>query len=617
VSAGEKNNQYDVGHEEERVLRLLQRRSQRWLVLMFSGAAFATSCLALGPSTIARGATAAVNVFPIPGGRVAAPSSQITFRGIPSGQLGAIAVTGSVSGPHTGRVLAHSDGRGGSFVPAAPFRAGETVTVRTGLNIVGGTGGAFSFKIASPAGGIRARAPVPTKRVRGDVWRFASRHDLTPAAVKVTHKGTRAVRGDAFIASQTGPLQNGPMILGRYGGLIWYKPMPRGQSATDFRTQTYRGKPVLTWWQGTVSAAGVGSGEDEIYDSSYRPVATVRAGNGLNSDLHEFQLTPQNTALVTAYYPVYWDASSAGGSKQAIVLDSVVQEIEPDTGLVLFQWDSLDHDPLTDSYQPRPKDPGHPWDYFHLNSIQQAEDGSLLLSSRDDWAGYDVSHATGQTVWILGGKRSSFKMGPNTQFAFQHDIRLRANNRVTVFDDGAGPPVVHKQSRALTLAIDTKKMTATLVSQHEHRPALLAAYEGNMQQLPGGHEFVGWGQQPYFTEFDSQGQMVFDARYVGTNSSYRGYRLVWTGTPAIFPSVATATRRGTTTVYASWNGSTSLRGWRVLSGSNPNSLKAVRARGKQGFETSIRITHAGRYVAAQALDVDGRVLAVSKATKVS
>jgi len=186
-----------------------------------------------------------------------------------------------------------------------------------------------------------------------------------------------------------------------------------------------------------------------------------------------------------------------------------------------------------------------------------------------------------------------------------------------VFDDGAGPPAVHKQSRALTLALDTRHLTATVVSQREHRPALLAAYEGNMQQLPGGHEFVGWGQQPYFTEFDPQGRTTFDARFVGLNSSYRGYRFGWTGTPAAPPSVATSTRRGTTTVYASWNGSTALRRWRVLSGSDPKSLKAFRARGKQGFETSIRITHAGRYVAAQALDGDDRVLGVSKATKVS
>jgi hypothetical protein len=492
------------------------------------------------------------------------------------------------------------------------------VTVRTGLNIVGGSGGAYSFTIALPAGRIRAGAPRLPGRVRGDIWRFASRHDLTPAAITITRKASRAAaRGDVFVASQQGPLQNGPMIIGGYGGLIWYQPVPRGQSATDFRAQTYRGQPVLTWWQGIVSAAGVGSGQDEIYDSSYRPVATVKAGNGLNSDLHEFQITPQNTALVTAYYPVDWDATSVKRSKRTIVLDSVVQEIDIPTGLVLFQWDSLDHIPITDSHQPPPKDPGHPWDYFHVNSIQQASDGSLIVSSRDTWAAYQISHETAAILWTLGGKQSSFKMGPNTTFAFQHDVRLRANNLVTIFDDGAGPPVVHKQSRALTLRLDTQHMTATLVSQYEHRPPLLAAYEGNVQPQPGGDQFVGWGQQPYFTEFDSRGQAVFDARFVGANSSYRAYRFGWTGTPATSPAVTTATQRGTTTVYASWNGATSLRGWRVLSGSDPKSLKAVRATGKQGFETSIRITHAGRYVAAQALGVHGRVLAISKTIQAS
>src|SRR5205085_10424335 len=124
-----------------------------------------------------------------------------------------------------------------------------------------------------------------------------------------------------------------------------------GGVVANFRVQNYRNQPVLTWWQGYTNA-GVGVGQDVIYDSSYRPVAVVQAGNGLRADLHEFTLTPGGTALLTAYLPVYWNASSVHGQKREIVLDSVVQEIDVATGLVLFQWDSLDHVSLNDSYQP-------------------------------------------------------------------------------------------------------------------------------------------------------------------------------------------------------------------------------------------------------------------------
>jgi hypothetical protein len=566
----------------------------------------------------AQAAAAPVNVFPIPGGRLAAPSTQITLRGVPASQLGAIVVTGSSSGVHPGRVLADSDGKGASFEPTKPFKDGETVTVKTGLNIVGGTNGSYSFTIADPAGGIPLAGVRPAPPVKNDVSRFVSRPDLVPTAVTVTKKATKdTAPGDLFIAPQYGPVQNGPEIIGPFGGLIWDQPVPHNDTATDFRVQSYQGKPVLTWWQGNVSFAGTGAGEDEIYDTSYRPVATVKAGNGLSADLHEFTITPQNTALVTAFYPVNWKTSTAKGAKPRIVLDGVVQEIDIPTGLVLFQWDSLDHVPVTDSYQPEPKNTGHPWDYFHLNSVQQDSQGNLIISARDTWAVYKVSHQTGAITWTLSGKHSSFKMGANTTFAFQHDARLGSTNVITLFDDGAGPPVVHKQSRGLSLRLDTTHMTATLATQDEHRPALLSAYEGSDQSLPNGDSLIGWGSQPFFTEFNSRGQENFDARFVDANQSYRAYRTTWTGTPVTKPAVAARVSKGKPTVYVTWNGATTVVKWRILGGASPTSLTAVTTAGRSAFETAIKLSHAEAYVEAQALDSRGQVLGTSLAVKVS
>src|SRR5437016_3873073 len=83
---------------------------------------------------LSSGAPAASNqptvyVFPIPGGRVASPATQITFRGVSINQLGSIQVTGSRSGNHTGQVMPDSDGNGGSFIPSSKFLPGEVVTV--------------------------------------------------------------------------------------------------------------------------------------------------------------------------------------------------------------------------------------------------------------------------------------------------------------------------------------------------------------------------------------------------------------------------------------------------------------------------------------------------------
>ncbi|MBV9823875.1 MAG: aryl-sulfate sulfotransferase, partial [Actinobacteria bacterium] len=309
--------------------------------------------------------------------------------------------------------MADSDGDGGSFVPdpSDPFTPGETVTVNTSLNIDGLHNGSFQFVVATPAGPIPLAHRPAAPRVPGDVWSFYSRPDLTPAAVTITKPDPTAT-GDIFLAPQIGPLQQGPEIVGPKGGLIWFDPLPTDTAATDFRVQFYGGQPVLTWWQGNESA-GVGSGQDIIMNSSYQVVKTVSAANGLLADLHEFQLTPRGSALITAEYPVIVNSTAVGGAAQEVVLDSVVQEIDLATGLVLFQWDSLDHVPIGAGYTPPPNLPKKkgkpavpngswdPYDYFHVNSVGLDRDGSLVISGRNTWAVYKVNRHTGGIMWTL------------------------------------------------------------------------------------------------------------------------------------------------------------------------------------------------------------------------
>ncbi|MFL5861599.1 MAG: arylsulfotransferase family protein [Solirubrobacteraceae bacterium] len=562
-----------------------------------------------------RAAAASVSVFPVPGARFAAPSTQITFRDIPASQFGSIAVTGSKSGAHAGRVLSDSDGDGGSFLPTKPFSAGEKVSVKTGMNIAGGTAGTYTFNVAVPGGRIPAAPPLAAPRARGDVQRFQSAPQLFAPALTVNRLPKGAAPGDLFVGPQAGPVQRGPEIFGPYGGLIWFKSVPRADAVTDFRVQTYRGKPVLTWWQGTVNG-GVGVGQDEIYDSSYRPLTTVKGVNGIQADLHEFQITPQGTALITGYFPVFANASGIKrGSKHRLVYDSVAQEIDIATGLVVWQWDSLDHVALRASYQFVPSDSGHPWDYFHINSIQQAPDGSIVVSGRNTWSITDISHTTAARVWTLGGKLTTFKMGPNTPFAFQHDARLHANGTITLFDDGAGPPIVHKRSRGLTLKLDSARRTATLVLQDEHQPGILAQFEGNLQAQPNGNQLVGWGGQPFITEFNARGRPVFDAHFVGLNSSYRAYRFLWNATPASKPSAALHIAGRKAIAYASWNGATAVTRWQVLGGRTPAKLNVVARAGKSAFETQIKLPSAQTYIEAQALDGNGHVLGTSPPIK--
>jgi hypothetical protein len=562
----------------------------------------------------------AVYVFPAPGSHFASPQTQIAFRGLPVSELGTITVTGSSSGSHTGTVMADSDGDGGSFLPnpSQTFAPGETVTVSTSLNIEGSHNGTYQFQVATPAGAIPLARRPQLPRVKGDVWYFRSRPDLTPAAVTITKSDPNAP-GYIFVAPQIGPLQQGPEIIGPKGGLIWFDPAPTNDAATDFRVQNYQGQPVLTWWQGN-ETTGVGVGQDIIMNSSYQVVKTVSAANGLSADLHEFQLTPRGTALITAAFPVVVNASAIGDSTHEVVLDSVVEEIDIPTGLVEFQWDSLDHVPLTAGYTQPPNQPkkgkpvkpnfsADPYDYFHVNSVAVDDDGNLLVSGRNTWAVYKVNRNTGAVMWTLGGKNSTFRFGRDASFAFQHDVRVRAagDTLLSMFDDGAGPPYVHSQSRALELRLNLASKTATVLSQLDLSPPVLSSFEGNEQEMPGGDDFVGWGEAPYFSQYDSKGNLIFEGRFVDANITYRAYRFSWNGTPATPPAVATSRHGGKMTVYVSWNGATNVASWRVFAGNTSEAMPAVATAQKRGFETAIT-ARAHSYVYVQALDAKGHVL---------
>ena len=571
----------------------------------------------LGAAPGARAAGTQVSVFPIPNDRVATEHTQIVIRGVPASRFGTITVTGAATGRHSGKVEADSDGDGGSFIPDRPFAANELVTVSTGLHVIGasGGGGTWHFRIETPARNVSSR-PLPTfSRVKGDVWNYRTT-TMRPASVKVVTRPRGIADGDLFIAPQSGPAQNGVEMLNRDGQLVWFRTVPRGDTATDFRVQTYQKRPVLTWWQGEITTSGTGRGEDEIYNGSYKHVATIHAGNGLASDLHEFQLTSADTALVTAYQPVIWNASKIKtGSKREIVYDAVAQEIDIKTGLVLFQWDSLDHIALGDSYAPVAHARGVPWDYFHINSIQLLANGALLISARNTSSVYLVNGQTGKVEWILGGKRSKFALGKGVRFWYQHDARIQPDGALTLFDD-AGAPFREPHSRGLTIHLTYgKHMTASLTQQLSDTPPVRGPAEGSEQPLSNGDNLVGWGQGNNITEFNPEGKVVFDARFTGVNASYRAYRFPWTGNPAIKPAIASHTYRGQTSVSASWNGSTRTHRWRILGGSSPKKLRTVATDLRTRYETTMQLHRLEAYVQVQSLDARGKVLGTSKVIK--
>ncbi len=462
----------------------------------------------------------------------------------------------------------------------------------TGLALTGVAGEIVS----SVLGGSRSHAlPLPP--------RWHTRPDLRIAPLTVIRSEEGTSTDPIFIAPYNAPdAQAGAVIVENSGQPIWENPLA-GKVTTNFRVQLYRGSPVLTWWEGSIEL-GHGVGEYVIADSSYRTVRRVQAARGLRGDLHEFVITPYNTALLTSYVVTGADLSAVGGSRSGTIQDAIFQEIDLASGRLLLEWRSRDHIALEESYAPV----GADWDFFHINSVDRDGDGNLLISARSTHTIYKIDR-TGNIIWRLGGKHSDFTMGAGSNFAWQHDARRRPDGTMSIFDNGA-TPAVERLSRGLIIDVDEQAMTATLLRQYTH-PGILSGSQGSVQPLANGNIFVGWGEVPRVSEFHGSGRMLFDAVLGERYQSYRAFRLPWTGLPAEAPAIAIAGQGRDRTAYASWNGATEVHSWQLLAGGQISAMRVVSSTRSRGFESALHTSSAGPYFAAQALDAGGARLGSS------
>jgi hypothetical protein len=466
-------------------------------------------------------------------------------------------------------------------------------------------------------GGILGCDPVPRARATaasapaGQAWNFRSRPDLHPPVIEVIKQARDTAPGYVFIAPKNGPGEAGPgqdgcVILDNTGQPVWLRLLQNeGMDVMAFRAQAYKGETVLTWWEGYHT--GHGQGEYVIFDHSYREIARFGAGNGYEGDHHEFLITPEDTALITIYSKVERDLSGVGGPVGGVVLDGIVQEIDIESGEVLFEWHSLEHIGLEESYYA-------PYDYFHINSIDVYDEDHLLISARRTCAVYKVDRKTGEVVWRLGGKKSDFKMGTGVRTTLQHDARRNADGTITIFDNGD----VNRgdQSRAIMIEVDEDKMSASLVREYTHPDGLLSDTQGNVQVLPKGNILVGWGSAPFFSEFNHHGELLFHAAFPTEDESYRAFRFLWSGQPTDEPAMAVESGpEDEVTLYASWNGATEVTTWQVLAGSAPDQLELLASAPRQGFETVITVHTTEPYVSLMAVNSSGKVLGTTNAIK--
>ena len=557
-----------------------------------------------------------VSVFPAPHTITASDATTFSFRGVKPSKLGPVSVYGSKTGRHGGRRLAHSDGRGVSFIPKRHFAPGEVVKVYTRRGIKLTNHGDFWVKIGRFYGLDDANAGPGTPLPKDGLH---SRPDLKPPRMEINTNTPSSSPGKIFFA----PKEDGMVIADNGGRISWFRPTGFGGTGNEiynFQKQTYHGRPVLTYWKGASSATGFSQiGVFTILNNRYNRIAKFGMGNGYKADIHEFEMTPRSTALVQAYRGVKWDLSAIGGAKDGKLLDNVVQEIDIKTGAVLFEWHSIGNVSIKSTAAEQDKD-GAPFDYIHTNAIKMDGD-SILVSGRKTSTIYRINRKTARVRWRLrgdgaAGSTNNFKMGPGTAFAYQHDIERLPNGNISLFDNGSGRgvPSVNEESSALVLKLSGKGKSrrANLVARYRHTPdPIVADSQGNAELLDNGNLFVGWGSKPQMTEFNPDGSVAFDATFkTSAVSSYRAFKAPWKGFPKDRPSIASEPDGTGATVWASWNGAT-VTSWKVFTGSDTKSLKQVGSSPWTNLETTIPVASVGAKVQVAAYDSKGKQLGKS------
>lgn len=413
----------------------------------------------------------------------------------------------------------------------------------------------------------------------------------------------------------------------------------------NFQIQSYKGQDYLTFWSSPEgSFHGYGRGTYYMLDSSYELFRKLEpAGEGLMGDLHEFRVTDHGTALITVYNPVPADLTSVGGPEQGWALDCLVQEIDIDTGDLVFQWSAVEHVALHETVRTFAGEddgttPETAFDFFHLNSIDVDGEGNYILSARHTSSILCVT-PRGEIRWTLGGKSNAFRDesdGRATDFMYQHHARAHGNSTLSLFDNAAaeraGPASAHGHSRGLLLRLDTEAMTATLLRAYADRtnPRAAALSQGSMQVLDD-RVVLGHGWLPFITELasDDDGRVLcaveiapwVSARW-GLVNNYRAFKARdWVGRPTAPPAVYFDAAAAW--VYVSWNGATEVRRW-VLQGAEWTDLQDSTTTTnagfvdledveKESFEAAFDVrSHMPRYLRVAAVDKGGKVLMHSR-----
>lgn len=405
-----------------------------------------------------------------------------------------------------------------------------TLSLTASAGSILATPGASGHTIAIPVTLAESQAAILETR-SGAYWVRCLPHDFPvlsidrPRTPPVGWYVTGNVTG-----ATTGTSGRYAMVLDSAGTPVWFMPVPAGLIDADvLPNQTLAWSPDL--------GPGVGAIPDGAFTLLHLATQTTQSLRTPTPPLdpHELlQLPNGDVMLIASPLRSGMDLAPLGASMtpaSGTIVDCVVQEVSP-SGALVWQWRASDHIAISESTSPQllPIGGHRVADVYHCNSIDEDPSGAgVLISVRQASGVYDVSRASGDIEWKLGGGAPAeagvlhltVTGDPEHAFSEQHDARFQPGGRISVYDDHSLLP---GPARGVEYTLDPAAGTARMDWEYANPGGVSAFATGSFRRILGGTDnIIGWGfaAGSGFSEVDRSGRLLMSVTFPNGEFDYR------------------------------------------------------------------------------------------------
>lgn len=231
---------------------------------------------------------------------------------------------------------------------------------------------------------------------------------------------------------------------------------------------------------------------------------------------HDLRMTPQGTILFLTNEWFYVDYDPWKPNNR--LLGDVVQELDPQTGEILWEWHLRDH---VDPVEHNEREAWGFWefDWSHCNTVAYYPgytfDGqtydAVLLNSRHLDTFWMIDRATDQIIWSCGQHGTFGRREPPEPPLFDsaHAPEMFERHRFVLFDNGnlRDPPV----SRALEIVVDPLAGTAEEVwAWTDPEIQMFDPWCGDANRLPNGNTLFTNVTRGRLIEVTPSGEIVWE-----------------------------------------------------------------------------------------------------------